>query len=93
MTREYTRRIQIYYDHRWRRARLRFLTAHPLCAECQRHNYITPATEVDHIIEHKGDYDLFWDTTNWQALCNMHHSQKTMRANLETKRRRPVLQM
>jgi 5-methylcytosine-specific restriction endonuclease McrA len=77
MTRKYTRRTDVYYNAHWRKARLRFLKSHPLCTECQRHGYLVAATEVDHVIEHKGDYELFWDTTNWQALCHMHHSQKT----------------
>lgn len=24
---------------------------------------------VDHIIPHRGDQKLFWDTTNWQSAC------------------------
>ena len=28
---------------------------------------------VDHIKPHKGDETLFWDETNWQALCKPHH--------------------
>jgi 5-methylcytosine-specific restriction enzyme A len=92
MTRSYHRRTEVYYDARWRKARLRFLEAHPLCTECKRHNYLVAATEVDHIIEHRGDHKLFWDETNWQPLCTMHHSQKTMHAIRETARGRPVLQ-
>jgi 5-methylcytosine-specific restriction enzyme A len=33
---------------------------------------------VDHIIPHKGNQKLFWDTKNWQSLCEMHHNRKTM---------------
>jgi 5-methylcytosine-specific restriction protein A len=91
MTRKYTRRDKPYYDHRWRKARLRFLEAHPLCAECRRRGYLTQATEVDHIRPHEGNYELFWDETNWQPLCNKHHSAKTMHAIKETARGRPVL--
>lgn len=32
-----------------------------------------PASVVDHIVAHKGDQVLFWDTDNWQALCKPHH--------------------
>lgn len=28
---------------------------------------------VDHITPHKGDQSLFWDKSNWQALCPDHH--------------------
>ena len=60
------------YNTRWRKARVIFLKAHPLCAIC---NDI--ATDVDHIISHKGNEKLFWDVTNWQALCHSCHSTKT----------------
>ena len=35
------------------------------------------ATDVDHIVPHRGDPVLFWDQSNWQALCHSHHSIKT----------------
>ena len=65
------------YDKRWRRARAFFLKRHPLCAECQRQNQLTPATVVDHIIPHRGDKLLFWDEANWQPLCKACHDKKT----------------
>ena len=65
------------YDKRWQRARALFLKRHPLCAECQRQNRITPATVVDHIIPHRGDETLFWDMANWQPLCKACHDRKT----------------
>jgi 5-methylcytosine-specific restriction protein A len=34
---------------------------------------------VDHIIPHKGDKDLFWDSNNWQPLCKTCHDEKTAR--------------
>jgi 5-methylcytosine-specific restriction protein A len=37
------------------------------------------ATEVDHKVPHRGDQDLFWDTSNWQSLCKPCHSAKTAR--------------
>jgi len=37
----------------------------------------TKATDVDHIVPHRGDQRLFWDESNWQALCHRHHSIKT----------------
>lgn len=65
------------YTNTWLRASKTFLTQHPLCIKCQEQNRITPATEVDHIIPHKGDKKLFWDQNNWQALCHECHSRKT----------------
>lgn len=58
------------YDARWQRARATYLLSHPLCAECMRHGRLTPARVVDHIVPHRGDQHLFWDESNWQALCD-----------------------
>ena len=35
------------------------------------------ATDVDHIIPHKGDRSLLYDERNLQALCHECHSRKT----------------
>lgn len=65
------------YGYRWQKARAYFLQANPLCVECEREGRCEPATEVDHIVPHRGDTRLFWDAANWQGLCKRHHSQKT----------------
>ena len=65
------------YGSRWRKVRERFLMEHPLCVECLKEGRITPATDVDHIVPHKGNPDLFWDYDNLQALCHKCHSRKT----------------
>ena len=62
----------ILYGRRWRVARAAYLGAHPYCASCGR-----LANEVDHVTPHRGDRDLFWDESNWQALCRRCHSRKT----------------
>jgi len=67
------------YGRRWRNAALRYLDQHPLCVECQRQGKVTAAQCVDHIIPHRGEYGLFWDERNWQALCNSCHGVKTGR--------------
>jgi len=64
---------------RWRRARKRFLAANPLCVACLREGWVVAAEVVDHIKPHKGDAALFWDESNWQALCKRHHDEKTAR--------------
>lgn len=65
------------YGGRWQKARATFLRRNPLCVECGKlHRYVA-ATIVDHVIPHKGDQDLFWDTSNWQPLCKPHHDRKT----------------
>ena len=65
------------YDGRWQRARKRFLAANPFCVECRKRNLFVLATDVDHIIPHKGSKILFWSEDNWQPLCHACHSRKT----------------
>lgn len=67
------------YGSAWQRARKQYLEAHPLCVECMREGRYVKATDVDHIVPHRGDQKLFWDRSNWQALCHRHHSMKTRR--------------
>lgn len=65
------------YGRAWQKARKRYLAAHPLCVECLKEGRYTKATDVDHVVPHRGDQRLFWDQSNWQALCHKHHSIKT----------------
>lgn len=65
------------YDGRWRKARMAYLQAHPLCVKCLEEGIPTSATVVDHIIPHRGNYKLFWDKNNWQSLCKRCHDRKT----------------
>jgi 5-methylcytosine-specific restriction enzyme A len=68
------------YNYQWQQARAMFLVEHPLCVDCQKEGRAGVATEVDHIIPHRGDMNLFWASeTNWQGLCKRHHSAKTAR--------------
>jgi 5-methylcytosine-specific restriction protein A len=65
------------YTARWGKARDVYLAQHPLCIACHNQGIVQAAQVVDHIIPHKGDYDLFWDVDNWQPLCATHHNAKT----------------
>lgn len=66
------------YGGRWQRYRLVFLERNPLCVMCQKLGKVTAATVVDHIVDHRGDQTLFWDSAgNWQPLCKPCHSAKT----------------
>lgn len=65
------------YDARWRKARAHYLRSHGLCVHCERKGRVVAATEVDHIVPHRGDDALFWNEDNWQALCKPCHSTKT----------------
>ena len=65
------------------------LLAEPFCRECARRGLRTPATDVDHVWDHKGDWELFTDRKGLQSLCHAGHSRKTMR-DLWQKRREAV---
>ncbi|WP_026524740.1 HNH endonuclease signature motif containing protein [Butyrivibrio sp. MB2005] len=67
------------YGSKWQKARKRFLDKPEnfFCLECKKEGVYTRATVVDHITPHRGDPRLFWDESNWQPLCKMHHDHKT----------------
>ena len=65
------------YGKAWQKARAKYLEAHPLCVMCMQRGVYVKATVVDHIRPHRGDYQLFWDRNNWQALCKTCHDKKT----------------
>lgn len=69
------------YGERWRKARAAFLAAHPLCADPDRlhPDQVRAARVVDHVVPHRGDDGLFWDSSNWQPLCFECHAAKTAR--------------
>lgn len=68
------------YTSQWDKASKQYLNLHPLC-ECKDcdagRKRITPANVVDHRIPHRGDMQLFWDETNWQAMSKPCHDRKT----------------
>ena len=68
---------KLYNDPRWKRMREAQLVKDPWCAECLNRGEHTLATEVDHIVPHDGDPQLFFDETNLQSLCKPDHSSKT----------------
>jgi 5-methylcytosine-specific restriction endonuclease McrA len=67
----------VNYGRRWGKVRAAYLAEHPFCVECEKAGEQTLATDVDHIIPHRGQAARFWDVTNYQALCKSHHSAKT----------------
>ena len=66
-----------YYRAVWKKLRARKLREYPLCQECAKRSRVTKATDVDHIVPHKGSWLRFIDYTNLQALCHSCHSIKT----------------
>ena len=55
------------------------LLREPFCRECARIGHRVRATDVDHVVDHKGDWRRFIDRGNLESLCHSCHSRKTMR--------------
>lgn len=49
----------------------------PFCRECARRGERVRATDVDHVVDHKGDWQVFTDPDNLESLCHSCHSRKT----------------
>ena len=77
----------LYKTAEWRRESRAFRAANPYCVAdggaCTRRSSI-----VDHRIPHRGDEALFWDASNWQAMCHRHHNAKTGRETQQRMRER-----
>ena len=65
------------YRYRWQKTSKYFLSHNPLCVECKKNDKVTAATVTDHIVPHKRNKKLFWNRSNWQALCKSCHDRKT----------------
>ncbi len=68
-----------YRSARWYSIRDYHKAKHPWCVECQKGGQLVEWTQLDHIVPHRGDYELFWAASNRQGLCDLHHGQKTRR--------------
>lgn len=64
----------LYSSAAWRSLRAQVLAINPLCVRCQE-----PATQVDHVVPHNGNDELFYDIANLQAMCVECHKKKTAR--------------
>lgn len=61
------------------------LLREPFCRECARRGLRVKATDVDHIVDHKGDWGRFRDRDNLESLCHSCHSRKTARELYENR--------
>lgn len=52
----------------------------PFCRECAKRGDRVRATDVDHIVDHKGDWKIFANPDNLESLCHSCHSRKTAKA-------------
>jgi 5-methylcytosine-specific restriction protein A len=62
----------VYKDPRWPKCRRDRLALEPLCRACGAR-----ATDVDHIIPHKGRAEYAFNQDNLQSLCHECHKAKT----------------
>lgn len=77
------------YTRRWERLAKHFKALYPLCgmrpneqapvmSQCYDEQRTTAAYQVDHVIPHRGESGLFWDSEwNWQSLCAACGARKT----------------
>ena len=66
----------IYDTPEWKRIRKARLLLNPLCQSCEMIGVVTPAKDVDHIIEIEDGGEPF-DLDNTQSLCRACHNRKT----------------
>lgn len=64
------------YTSAWYKYRETFLSANPFCV-IRGERCTVIATRVDHVIPHRGNMVLFWDTTNHQPACEVCHNRKS----------------
>jgi len=70
---------QWYYTAAWRKLAAYVKREEPLCRTCFAADRLTPSTQVDHVIPHRGDPVKFWDRDNLAGTCASCHTQKTRR--------------
>lgn len=73
-----------WYDtQRWRVERIEYITENPECELCKQEGRRgIPSTILDHIkniasLPEDKREQMFWDRSNWQAICTRHHNQKS----------------
>jgi hypothetical protein len=79
-----------YSLRRWRKLANQFLFDHERCqyAGCK-----APSECVHHMLDHRGDEKLFWDTKNLRAMCIRHHRMVTARRQSRNARQRKAERM
>jgi 5-methylcytosine-specific restriction enzyme A len=71
------------YTTKWDKARATWFRRSPLCVCCEANGVVHQASVLDHVIPHKGDQSLFWNTANWQGLCEW--CDKNIKRSIENK--------
>ena len=71
--------IKLIHTSRWLQLRRATITLHPICEQCREDGYITPSTEVHHIVPvesavtYREKERLMYDPTNLRSLCHRCH--------------------
>ena len=61
----------MYFTDEWRKdLRPTQLMREPFCRECAKAGRRIRATDVDHIVDHKGNWAVFCDRGNLESLCH-----------------------
>lgn len=69
-----------YKTQRWQDLRWSILVRDLFrCQRCGKTGQETSQLVADHIIPHRGDEDLFWDSGNLQCLCKPCHDSAKQR--------------
>ncbi len=67
----------MYATTAWQSMRIAVLSEESLCRACDAAGLTESAIDVDHIVDHRGDWGLFLDRENLQPLCKSCHGAKT----------------
>lgn len=72
----------LYTDPRygWAKRRAKHLLEEPWCRVCAAHGLRVRATDVDHVIPHRGNVEMFLHG-ELQSLCHADHAAKTLAEN------------
>lgn len=72
-------RRNVVYGRQWKAFRMKYLTEHPLCVDCEEAGRLEPANEVHHRAKVKDEPELQYDCDNLMALCKTCHNARTAR--------------
>lgn len=63
----------------WRKLAAQVLAEQPLCPMCEAEGRTRAAAVVHHKRPHRGDWALFIDRANLEAVCKAHHDRDLQR--------------
>ena len=70
-------RNPFYVTTGWVKLRAAYIREYPLCEVCNQKGLVVEATEIDHKVPIKIDYELRLEWDNLQSLCHRCHMKKT----------------